>query len=785
MPHGRRDAPLVAVPARRVRWLIAILLLYSLSLFTGATLLFAVQPMVGKMVLPLLGGTPAVWSTCMVFFQAALLAGYAYAHVSVAWLGVRRQAVLHLALVALTLAVLPLGVEATRLRGSGTHPVLDVLLLLSISVGLPFFAVSATAPLLQRWFAATGHRAGRDPYFLYAASNLGSMLALLAYPTLIEPRLPLRDAGGWSQVRLWSVGYAVLAVLIGLCALALRRGVERSEPALDEAAAEGPPTLRARLRWVGLALAPSSLLLGVTTYITTDLAAVPLLWVLPLAVYLFSFVVTFGRWPVRWHRAVVALALPAVLGTVFLMMSGVRQRIWITALCHLALLLVLALACHGALALGRPSPRYLTGFYLLIAVGGVLGGAFNALVAPLIFRSLAEYPAAMILACVLVTGGGGATRRARTRLRDVGLALGVGALALVLYSDAVSLRVDLGALVAILHPDAGRIPRWLDTLQRGANKLAIYGPPLLAVFFLRRRPLALALALLGVLAADGGVDARKSNLVHQTRSFFGVLRVTRDRDDHGYSRLHHGTTLHGQQSLEAERRAEPLSYYSRRGPVGEIFAELDRRLVVREIAVIGLGTGTLAAYAKAGDTMTFYEIDGAARDIAFDPAHFTYVRDARARGARILVEAGDARLRLEAVKRARPDERYDLIVVDAFSSDAIPVHLLTREALALYLEMLAPDGMLALHLSNRYLRLDPVVARLAEAAGLGGRLLQRDEAPSTEGATRSTWVVLARTPDALGSLDRHERWKAAKLEVDPRVGLWTDDFHDLLTIFKW
>jgi len=317
------------------------------------------------------------------------------------------------------------------------------------------------------------------------------------------------------------------------------------------------------------------------------------------------------------------------------------------------------------------------------------------------------------------------------------------------------------------------------------NKLVTYGPPLLGVFFLRRRPLALALALLGVLAVEGFVDAQKTDQIHRARSFFGVLRVTRDRDGTGYTELRHGTTLHGRQSIGAERRGEPLSYYARRGPIGQIFAELDRRIILRRMAVIGLGTGTLAAYAQPGDTMTFYEIDRTVRDLAFDRAYFTYVADARERGATILVEAGDARLRLEAVRRERPWERYDLIVVDAFSSDAIPVHLLTREALTLYLEMLTPGGLLALHLSNRYLHLEPVAANLAEQAKLGGRLLQRDDAPVTEGATRSTWAVLARTPEALGGLAHHERWTVAKLEVDPRVGTWTDDFHNLLMVFKW
>ena len=537
---------------------------------------------------------------------------------------------------------------------------------------------------------------------------------------------------------------------------------------------------------MALAFVPSSLLLGATTYITTDIAAVPLLWVLPLAIYLLSFILAFGRWPVRLHRAVVTATLPVVLLAIFLMVSGLPQRIWITVLWHLLVLLVVALACHGALALDRPSPRRLTEFYLLISVGGVLGGLFNALIAPVVFTSLVEYPLVMVLACVLL-----APRRTaavgwrRALVRDVVWALGVSALAFVLYAKLVAVRVDFAFLTRVLALPSAWAADWLNPLERALNAGLAYGLPLVVAFFLQRRPPALGLALAGVLAVAGFVEARNDDQIRRARSFFGTLQITRERGEGGYTELRHGTTLHGRQSLDPKRRAEPLSYYHREGPIAQLFAELDRRAGMRRVAVIGLGTGTLAAYARTGDAMTFYEIDPVVRDIAFDPAYFTYVTDARNRAALLRVELGDARVRLDAVKRERPGERYDLIVVDAFTSDAIPVHLLTREALQLYVEMLAPDGLLALHLSNRYLRLEPVVANLAEDAGLGGRLLQHDDAPETEGATRSTWALLARTPEALGDLAHDERWTTATLEADPRVGTWTDDFHNVLSVFKW
>jgi hypothetical protein len=765
----------------------ATVFLYAATLFVGSSLLFVVQPMVGKMILPLLGGTPAVWNTCLVFFQAVLLGGYAYAHASTAWLGARRQTILHLAVLLLPLVVLPLGIDPGRLRAGEGPPVLDVLLLLSVTIGLPFFVVSATAPLLQTWFAHTGHPAARDPYFLYAASNLGSMLALLAYPIVVEPRFSLRDAGWLSQTRLWSFGYLLLAALTALCALRLWRSRAAASAPTPEASATTPssesgagnreraPGVRRRLSWVALAFVPSSLLLGTTTYVTTDIAAVPLLWVLPLAIYLLSFIVVFGRWPARLQRVVAAIVVPLVLLVMFLTLSAFQQRIWMAVLYHFVLLLVVALACHGRLALDRPSPRHLTEFYLLIAVGGVLGGLFNALAAPLLFHSLLEYPLAMVLACLLVLSHRAVwPRSGGTVAWELALALGVAGLALFLYSGAITVRLDLAALARLLDPPAAWLRPRLDPFDPVLNRIIVYGPPLLATLCLRRRPLALGLALAGVLVVADFADARNNER---------LLQVS--RDPAGYNELRHGTTLHGRQSLDPTRRREPLSYYSRPGPVGQIFTTLDRRGPGLRVAVIGLGSGTVAAYARPGDTMIFYEIDRLVREIAFNPTYFTYVTDARDRGAALRVELGDARTRLEAARRQQPGERYDLIVVDAFTSDAIPVHLLTREALRLYLDMLAPRGVLVLHLSNRYLRLEPVVARLAEDAGLGGRLVQHDDAVETEGAAESTWALLAPTPEALDGLAHEERWMAAELEVEPGVGVWTDDFHNLVSVFKW
>jgi hypothetical protein len=783
--------------------LIAVLLLYAVTMFTGATLLFVVQPMVGKMILPLLGGTPAVWSTCMVFFQAALLGGYAYAHASTAWLSLRGQMLLHLALLALPLAVLPLAVNPALLRGGESNPILDVLVLLSLAVGLPFLVVSATAPLIQKWFTHTGHPAARDPYFLYAASNLGSMLALLGYPTLIEPRLHLRGEGWLTQTRLWSLGYLALATLIALCMLILWRsgpaellaGLPAELPAelIDEPdqsamaarPPEPPPSWGQYLRWTALAFVPSSLMIGATTYVTTDIAAVPLLWVMPLAIYLLSFILAFGRWPAVLHRLVVVATVPVILTVFFLIVSGFRQRIWITVLWHFLLLFLVALACHGELALTRPSARHLTQFYLLISVGGVLGGLFNALVAPMVFSSLLEYPLVMALACLLVVRGRPRSWSSRAIATGLVLALTVCLMTLILYSDLVTVRLDTTFFTHLFRIPSAIVAEWITPLELKINKVLGYGVPLVALFFLRRRPLALAVGLIAVLLVGDFVDARNGNQILQTRSFFGVLRVTRDNDLSGYTELWHGTTLHGRESLDPKRRLEPIAYYHRGSPIALVMDELQRRSTVVHVAVIGLGTGTMAAFARPGDVITFYEIDPKVRDIATNRFYFGYVPEAISRGAVVRIEMGDARIRMDEVRKERPGERYDLIVVDAFSSDAIPVHLLTREALRLYFEMLNIRGLLVLHLSNRYLSLEPVVANLAEDGRLDGRLLRHDLNPLGEGATSSTWAVLARTPGAFGNLTQDPGWTAAKLETSPRVGVWTDDFHNLLRVFDW
>ncbi len=732
-------------------------LLFAVTLFVSALLLFLVQPMVGKMMLPLLGGTPAVWNTCMVFFQAALLAGYAYAHAAPAWLGARRQALVHLALLLLPLLVLPVAVSADWAPPDDAHPVRLVfwlLALLGATVGLPFFVVSASAPLLQRWFAATGHSSARDPYFLYAASNLGSMLALFGYPLLVEPFLPLA-----AQSYLWRAGYFALVVLTALCAVYVwRSGGTAGES--DTSSRQAPtadrhrPTAGRRLRWVALAFVPSSLMLGATTYVTTDVAAIPLLWVLPLALYLLSFILVFARLPRAVHRAMVAALPVVVLVLVFVMRATFTETVGVVGvlLVHLVPLFVVSMVCHGELAHARPGAEHLTEFYLLMSAGGVLGGLFNALVAPLAFDSVAEYPLTLVLACLLLPRRDPGPDGTRDRVLDFALPAALGVLTAALI---VAFRGRSVALAVLLT----------------------YGLPAAACFVFAARPLRFGLGLGAVLLAAALLSDPLGQVVHRERGFFGVLQVvtTPERDA---VKLVHGTTMHGQQYADPARRREVASYFHATGPAGQFFAAFAGEDAKQRVAVIGLGAGALASYAEAGQRWTYYEIDPAVERLARQ--YFTFLADGAARGVRLDVVLGDARLKMARAA----DASYDLVVLDAFSSDAIPVHLLTRQALELYLDKLDDGGVLLLHVSNRYLELAPVVARLAETAGLVG-LIQHDDDTAPEYKTASTWVALARRREHLGDLANDPRWTRAPLEVRPAVGLWTDDFSNLYGVFRW
>jgi hypothetical protein len=764
--------------------------LFVITLFLSSALLFLIQPMFAKMVLPRFGGTSAVWSTCMVFFQAALLAGYAYAHAAPARLGVKRHAVLHLIVLLLPLLFLPIVLpeSGTPLR----HPILSLLALLAMTVSLPFLVVSASGPLVQKWFAHTSHAAAKDPYFLYAASNLGSMVALLGYPILVEPFASLQG-----QSRFWLYGYVALFVLmIGCVAVMLR-----SPGPGQEEQASGPPTtdygLRTsqKLKWVALAFVPSSLMLSVTSYLTTDIAAIPLLWIIPLTLYLLSFTLVFARRPLLSQRLLSRIFPFAILVLTFAMLSQATEPLWLLLALHLFTFFVVAMVCHGELARQRPPVEHLTQYYLWMAAGGVLGGLCNALVAPLLFPGVFEYPLALMLACILwqpapephadMTASAKHTGSKKKRRTD---AQAKRAEAITPPETPRSRREKLlREVVLVLLPGAASaglsaVLRQFDADGSPLGMALIFGLPVLICFTYLREPLRFGLAIGILLTAGMFYEGVYGKTLDRERSFYGIHRVTVDPTGTVH-KLVHGNTVHGMQAVDPEHRGEPLLYYHRAGPIGQVFSAFAGKNAKSEVAVVGLGAGALAAYGKEGQHFTFFEIDPAVLHIARDSGYFTYLGDSK---ARVDVELGDARLTL----REEPDHRFDILVLDAFSSDSIPVHLLTRQALDLYQSKLNEHGIVAFHVSNGHLDLKVVLGALARDAGLfcwyqdfdPGRS-SRPEAQALLQPYPCQWVLMAQRKEDVEAVLASGRWHEVK--VKPGTPVWTDDFSNILTIFKW
>jgi spermidine synthase len=697
--------------------------LFSLTIFVGAALLFLIQLVFARMVLPLLGGAPAVWNTAVVFYQAVLLGGYGYAHWLSSRTGGKGQLGIHAVVLLAGLACLPFAIPDNGGPPGEGNPIPWLIGVLAMAVGLPFFAVSATSPLLQHWFSKTGHPDAGDPYFLYAASNAGSLAGLLGYPLLVEPYVTLKvQAWGWLS------GYALLAAGVMACGW---RSAHGSRPAETEVRRERI-TGKRRLRWVLCALVPSSLMLSVTTYLSSEIAAVPLLWVLPLALYLATFMFVFARRQVIPH-ALAKRVLPLLLvGVVMVIATGATTPMALLAALHLLGFFVAALVCHGELAKDRPGAESLTGFYFWMSLGGVLGSAFNALVAPAIFDRVTEYP--LMLVAVAWLG----LTSAKTTWR--GLAWAVIPMVL-----ALALIKSLGPMIA-------------------------FGGAAVGCFLLSRHGVRFALGLAGVLLGASFTVEKGNRTLHSERSFFGFHRV---EDDGKFHRLFHGKTIHGLQ--DTSRPSVPLSYYHPEGSLGRIFdAGVNGR-----VGAVGLGAGALAAYGKPGQEIDFYEIDPAVARIASDPRYFSYLSGSPAKVSIIL---GDARLMLAKA----PDARYELLVLDAYGSDSVPVHLLTREALQLYLKKLAPGGRIAFHVSNLHLNLRPVVANLAHDAGLVC-LGEDDETVTDEevaaGKFPSRWMIVARKVEDFGTLPKTGNWEA--VESDPASPLWTDDHSSILPLLDF
>ncbi|MFN5959566.1 MAG: fused MFS/spermidine synthase, partial [Planctomyces sp.] len=765
--------------------------LFALTIFLAAFLLFLVQPMAARLILPLLGGSPAVWNTAMVFFQFLLLGGYLYAHLLSRLASLRTQLIVHAVVLLAGAAMLPIALPADLNPAGGTHPALFVLTTLALAVGAPFLVISSAGPLLQAWFSRSDHRAAANPYFLYAASNLGSMLALIGYPLLVEPGLTLAQQR-WG----WSIAYVLfgaLALIAGSMAMRRPRPLAPTTAAATTAATTAPietvSWLR-RLRWITLALIPSSLMLGCTHYVTSDVGSFPLLWIVPLATYLLTFILVFGPGG-RIIAASARGALPiAAIGICAMLIIEPRQPLIGVLAAHSGFLLIAGLACHGLLADDRPHPARLTEFYLCLSIGGVIGGMINSLLAPLIFNSIAEYPIVIVLAVLMGTATFAFARVDAARPWKIRLAgmLDVAMPALVLGAYVLASRDMLPASIFPPHSPVRDNAVWLL-------------PAILCVTVAAWRfRLALCIA---VMAAIPAMEAsRDIRVLHQERTFFGVLRVfTSDSSAKRTDRVHtlwHGRTEHGAQNFAPELEREPTTYYTRSGPVGDVITELRIRPMPGSaamdpappatspaaqrplrLAFVGLGAGTMAAYLRPNDVGTFYEIDPAVVRLASDRRLFTFIANAQSRPNFVI---GDARVTL-----AQADGQYDAIVLDAFSSDAIPVHLLTREAISMYLDKLAPGGILLVHISNRYLDLEPVLALAANELGLSARLrddvgdhADRDPGVLTNG---SEWVALSRLEGDLGSLLLSTDWY--HLRPSDKVRLWTDDYTDIWSVLSW
>lgn len=730
------------------------LLLFGATIFLSALLLFWIQLVIAKMLLPRLGGTPAVWNTCMLFFQVLLLAGYSYVLATTAWIGIRKQAILHVALLLVSSLYLPLGL----LGNTGSfemhdNPAIWLFVYLLSAIGLPIFLISTTSPLLQKWFTRTRHPSANDPYFLFAVSNAGSLVGLLSYPLLLEPNISLS-----LQNRLWVGAYVVFSLLTLGCVVVLWK----SSPSVNEIEVTAPDnspgvinvSLKRRLYWVLLAFIPSSLLFGVTTYITTEIAPTPLLWTIPLALYLVTFVLAFARRNmVPGRLASYALGGLTLLLTLVLAANATEPTSAIVLL-HLAFFFVAAMLCHHNLAGDRPSAGRLPEFYLCVAIGGMLGGLFNTLIAPMIFDTIVEYPLLVVLACLIRQRDDTVADSSVDRVLDLVLPVGIGLLTIVLA--LLIARYDVSEVVGIA---------------------IVFGVPLVIINHrFRTRPIRFALAIGAVLLGSVVYSETQNRTLHVERNFFGSLSVRFDPPS-ATRILYHGNTVHGRQFVDPNRQREPLSYFHRDGPLGQIFAAFNSYPASPNVAVVGLGTGSMACYALPDQNWTFYEINPAVISIAQTTEYFTYLKNCGVDRTKIVV--GDARLQLQNA----PDHHYGLIVLDAFNSDAIPIHLMTREAIALYTSKLATGGMLAFHVSNRSLKLDAVLAGVAKQNGAMSMSIVDGEMDPVTGKDPSEWVVMAQHSPAFDSLAQNPRWRALQARAGSDV--WTDDFSNILRVFRW
>jgi hypothetical protein len=728
-----------------------VLIVYTAAIFVSALLLFSVQPLFTKMVLPRLGGSPAVWSVAMVFFQSLLLGGYAYAHYLMQIRNRLIPVVAHLVLLVVAFLTLPLSIAGGWGEPPASGYAFWLLGLFAVSIGLPFFALAANNPLLQAWFVRTGHPNGPDPYFLYASSNIGSFLALLSYPVLLEPMFTLR-----TQNLIWTSLYGILIVLIGACGVLLLRSPAAADidtPAEDADAPAPPWSLRAR--WIFLAAVPSGLLIAVTAHISTDIAAAPLLWVLPLSLYLLTWVLVFQSRPLLPHKWMLRLQPLAIAGVVVLLALEGERNLLLTLGGHQLCFFIIAMACHGELARTRSAAKYLTGFYVALSFGGMIGGLFAGLIAPYAFSWIAEYPILLALAALCRPPGNERLPRWSNWYWPFLAVLAVALIAPSWSGGKVATwvgeyRVWVAGAVGVLSA--------LLALGLNANRWKIFATVVAALVLIRAYP------------ADQG-------RVETVRSFFGVHKILVTPRGQ-YHVLMHGTTIHGAEKFRNNDGTpitgppEPITYYHKDGGIGQaIEAVRERKGAPLRVAVIGLGAGTLACASKPGETWKFFEIDQTMVDTARDAKYFAYIQSCEPDLKPVI---GDARLTFAR----EPDGIYDLIIVDAYSSDAIPIHLATQQAMAIYKDKLAAQGAVLVHVSNRHLELSSVIVGIAEANDLKSWVYSEDSGRDDEYIFATTVVLCAREEADVGKLASSEDWALEEADENQRV--WTDDYSNVL-----